>query len=146
MGLAIGLVVLAIGFGLIEWKWPAVTKRWWRRGMATDLIYWFFTPVVTKALAVIAVVIVALYAIGLHANVRWTFGPLRYMLASPTFHRWHHTSEDAGLDKNFAGLFPIWDLMFGTFYLPRTQPTRFGVSDPVPDGIIGQLVWPFRNH
>ena len=89
---------------------------------------------------------VGLYAIALHANVRWTFGPLRYVIASPTFHRWHHTSEDAGLDKNFAGLFPIWDLVFGTFYMPAgKQPEQFGVHDPVPDGIVGQLVYPFRR-
>jgi sterol desaturase/sphingolipid hydroxylase (fatty acid hydroxylase superfamily) len=90
---------------------------------------------------------IGLYAIALHANVRWTFGPLRYVIASPTFHRWHHTSEDAGLDKNFAGLFPIWDLLFGTFYLPAgQQPERFGVSDPVPDGIVGQMLYPFRRE
>src|SRR5262249_28123120 len=35
----------------------------------------------------------AVYAIALHANVTWSFGPLRYVIASPTFHRWHHTSQ-----------------------------------------------------
>jgi sterol desaturase/sphingolipid hydroxylase (fatty acid hydroxylase superfamily) len=89
--------------------------------------------------------LIALYGIVLHANVPWTFGPLRYVIASPAFHRWHHTSEDAGLDKNFAGLFPIWDLVFGTFYLPARQPQKFGVRDPIPDGILGQLAWPFRS-
>ena len=31
------------------------------------------------------------YAIMLHANLRWDYGPLRFVLASPVFHRWHHT-------------------------------------------------------
>jgi len=88
----------------------------------------------------------ALYAVALHANVTWSFGPLRYAIASPTFHRWHHTSEAEGLDKNFAGLFPFWDLVFGTFYMPRGEvPSQFGVRDDVPDGIVGQLAWPFRR-
>ena len=47
-----------------------------------------------------------LYALLLHANVGWSFGPLRYLLASPTLHRWHHTTEAEGIDKNSAGLFP----------------------------------------
>lgn len=90
--------------------------------------------------------VIALYALLLHANVRWTFGPLRYLIASPAFHRWHHTSEEVGLDKNFAGLFPIWDLVFGTYYLPRDRaPREFGVRDDIPDGFLGQMIWPFRR-
>ena len=87
------------------------------------------------------------YALFLHANVSWTFGPLRYVVASPAFHRWHHTSEEEGLDKNFSGLFPFIDLAFGTFYLPPDrQPQRFGiVGDDVPDGLVGQLLYPFRS-
>ncbi|HET8578957.1 MAG TPA: sterol desaturase family protein, partial [Methylomirabilota bacterium] len=87
------------------------------------------------------------YAILLHANVPWTLGPLRYAIASPAFHRWHHTSEAEGRDKNFAGLFPLWDLLFGTFYMPRgRQPMQFGVAgDPVPEGLWAQLCYPFRR-
>lgn len=88
-----------------------------------------------------------LYALLLHANVPWTFGPLRYVLASPAFHRWHHSSEARGLDKNFAGLFPVWDLLFGTFHLPEGEPpTSFGVHDDVPQGFFAQLAWPFRRR
>ena len=89
-----------------------------------------------------------LWAILLHANLRWTFGPLRYVIASPTFHRWHHTSEDEGLDKNFAGLFPFIDLAFGTFYMPEGhQPVRFGLKDEeVPEGLLGQIAYPFAQR
>lgn len=27
-----------------------------------------------------------------HANLNWTLGPFKYVLATPVFHRWHHTS------------------------------------------------------
>lgn len=83
------------------------------------------------------------YAIFLHANVSWDFGPLRAVFASPRFHRWHHTAAEEGRDKNFAGLLPLWDILFGTYYMPAEQPTRFGIADPVPANLIGQLVWPF---
>jgi sterol desaturase/sphingolipid hydroxylase (fatty acid hydroxylase superfamily) len=87
----------------------------------------------------------ALYALVLHANVPWSFGPLRWVIATPAFHRWHHTSADEGRDKNFAGLLPIFDLAFGTFYLPKhAQPRVFGVAERVPRGLLGQLAWPFR--
>jgi sterol desaturase/sphingolipid hydroxylase (fatty acid hydroxylase superfamily) len=87
-----------------------------------------------------------LYAITLHANLNWTYGPFRYVIASPAFHRWHHTSAEEGQDKNFAGFFPLWDLLFGTFHMPKgRQPEHFGVDDPVPNGLIGQLIYPFRR-
>ncbi len=91
---------------------------------------------------------VTLYAILLHANVSWSFGPLRYVLASPRFHRWHHTSEQEGLDRNFAGFFPVWDLLFGTFYMPPGRvPLTFGLAhEQIPEGFWKQLVWPFRRQ
>jgi sterol desaturase/sphingolipid hydroxylase (fatty acid hydroxylase superfamily) len=91
----------------------------------------------------------AFYAILLHANVRWTFGPLRYLIASPAFHRWHHTSQDEGRDRNFAGLFPFLDLAFGTFFMPRDrQAERFGLGPggaDMPGGLLAQLAYPFRR-
>jgi len=87
-----------------------------------------------------------LYAIGLHANVNWTFGPLKYMIASPVFHRWHHTSQEEGLDKNFAGLFPVIDMVFGTYYMPKGKfPEKFGAVPPVPEGFWAQMIYPFRR-
>ncbi len=89
--------------------------------------------------------LLAFFGILLHANVDWSFGPLRYVIASPRFHRWHHTSEEAGLDKNFAGLFPVWDLLFGTWYMPAHAPRAFGLhGETMPEGLGGQLLYPFR--
>ena len=260
-GVVLGLLVLGAVLWPLERLWPAVPGQpLRRRGLLTDLAYWFFTPLVTRAITrtgvIVAVVVLALlagvpldrahiqafvstprrlargqpaalqvlevlllgdfiaywthrlfhgrwlwpfhavhhgskeldwlssvrlhpvndllsrvtavipllllgfspgvlagyvpfltfYAILLHANVPWTFGPLRYVLASPAFHRWHHTSEEEGRDKNFAGLFPFLDLAFGTFYLPRgRQPERFGLDrEEVPAGLLAQLAYPFR--
>ncbi len=88
-----------------------------------------------------------LYAIGLHADVNWGFGPGRYFLASPVFHRWHHSSEQEGRDKNFSGLFPVFDLLFGTFHMPPRQlPVTLGApGTAVPAGFWRQLIFPFRS-
>jgi sterol desaturase/sphingolipid hydroxylase (fatty acid hydroxylase superfamily) len=83
-----------------------------------------------------------------HANLGWSLGPLRYVIATPMYHRWHHTCEDEGLDKNFADLLPLCDLLFGTFYLPKAAaPSRFGLrGDRVPDDFWGQLAYPFARR
>jgi sterol desaturase/sphingolipid hydroxylase (fatty acid hydroxylase superfamily) len=96
--------------------------------------------------AIIAVTPFLLFmAILIHANVDWDWGwPLRWIIASPRFHRWHHTAEAEGRDKNFAALLPVWDLMFGTYYVPKDRtPERFGTDTPVPPGLFGQLLFPF---
>ena len=82
-----------------------------------------------------------------HANLNWTFGPFRYFLVSPVFHRWHHTSPEQGGNKNFAPTFPFLDLAFGTFYMPKAQlPSAFGIADShVPNHLLGQLCHPFRR-
>jgi sterol desaturase/sphingolipid hydroxylase (fatty acid hydroxylase superfamily) len=87
------------------------------------------------------------YVAFIHANIRWNYGPFRYFLASPAFHRWHHTKEEEGQGKNFAGLFPIFDLMFGTFYAPlRKQPQNFGLQgERIPENFVAQMIYPFRH-
>ena len=111
---------------------------------AIPLLFIGFSPVAFAAY----VPVLTLYAIMLHANVSWTFGPLRHFIASPTYHRWHHTSEEQGLDKNFAGLFPWYDRVFGTLYLPNgQQPKEFGVTGAaIPEGFFGQMKYPFRRR
>lgn len=87
------------------------------------------------------------YALLLHADVPWTFGPLRRVIASPMFHRWHHAADREAWDKNFAGLFAFWDVLFGTYHLPvGTCPRALGApSEPVPGRFLAQLVYPFRR-
>jgi sterol desaturase/sphingolipid hydroxylase (fatty acid hydroxylase superfamily) len=43
----------------------------------------------------------------IHSNVRISFGPLRWLVASPQFHHWHHANHKEAFDKNFAGHRPI---------------------------------------
>jgi len=257
---AVGLVVLAVVFGVLERVAPAVPGQpRWRRGLGVDVAWWFVTPLATKWLTRIAIVLVlvatallagvpidephlreylapsptiaqlpwlvqlllfllladllayvmhralhgrrlwpihavhhsstevdwlssvrvhplndvlvrvaqavpivligfdplviaayvpllAFYTVLVHANVPWDFGPLRYVLASPHFHRWHHAAEEDGMNRNFAGLFPFIDLVFGTLHLPRHRPQRFGIPDgDVPERLWGQVAYPFRR-
>jgi sterol desaturase/sphingolipid hydroxylase (fatty acid hydroxylase superfamily) len=81
-----------------------------------------------------------------HANLDWTLGPFKYVIAGPVFHRWHHTAAGRGGEKNFAAIFPVLDLMFGTFIMPKDKvPDAYGIPDPVPPSFLGQMVYPFRR-
>ncbi len=82
-----------------------------------------------------------------HANLNWTLGPFRYVIATPVFHRWHHTPIDDGGNTNFAGTFPIWDILFGTFRMPEGRlPDNYGRDEAtMPTEIVGQLAFPFRR-
>src|SRR5580692_7252229 len=82
-----------------------------------------------------------------HANLDWTLGPFKYVIASPVFHRWHHTTAERGGEKNFAATFPVLDLIFGTFYMPKgVLPDRYGIADKeFPAGFGAQLAYPFKN-
>jgi sterol desaturase/sphingolipid hydroxylase (fatty acid hydroxylase superfamily) len=93
------------------------------------------------------VVLTTLQAIFIHANVRLTFGPLRWVIATPQFHHWHHAREPRAYNSNYAGEFPAVDALFGTLYLPAHRwPTRYGIDDSEPVGYLRQLVWPLRTR
>jgi len=94
---------------------------------------------------------IGFYNFFIHSNLRWTFGPLRYVFVSPVFHRWHHSDRPEAADKNFAAMFSCLDLMFGTFYMPKDAvPDTTGLSTsekPVhPRTMMGQLLYPFRKR
>ncbi len=83
----------------------------------------------------------------LHANVRMNFGPLRWLIASPEFHHWHHANQRDAYDKNFAGQLSILDKLFGTLHMPEGQmPTKYGVNDPVPNTYFAHLIYPFKRQ
>ena len=87
-------------------------------------------------------------AVFVHANLNWTFGPLKYVVATPVFHRWHHTSPAEGGSRNFAPTFAVWDVLFGTFHMPEGKlPQNYGVDDPqFPRDFLRQLIFPFRSR
>ena len=89
----------------------------------------------------------AALAIGVHANVRVTFGPLRHVVATPQYHHWHHTGSDTeGYDKNFAIGLPLIDKVLGTQHVPKGQwPSSYGIDEPYPESYLGQLWWPFAD-
>jgi len=80
-----------------------------------------------------------------HVRVDWGHGPLRYWLASPRFHRWHHADVPELYGKNLANVFPFFDLLFGTYYDPGPCRAPMGVKG-VPQNDVAQLMlFPFTE-
>lgn len=74
--------------------------------------------------------LLTLHSLLIHANVKWTFGPLGYLIVSPAYHHWHHTRQPEGRDKNFAEICPVWDWVFGSYHSAGAQlPEDFGIED-----------------
>ena len=94
------------------------------------------------------VFLVAVQATFIHSNVRWEFRPLRKLVATPAFHHWHHSAEREAVNKNFAVHTPIWDSVFGTYYLPNRWPIEYGLGDgrEVPTRWVTQLAYPLRKR
>ena len=91
-------------------------------------------------------VFVSFHAVYIHANIRWRWPVLRWLIATPEYHHWHHTSDEEGLDRNFAGFLPLWDVIFGTAHQPGHWPQNYGtVKFQPPEDYLGQLVYPFRR-
>jgi sterol desaturase/sphingolipid hydroxylase (fatty acid hydroxylase superfamily) len=93
---------------------------------------------------VLVLVIGILWGFFVHANVRWRFGPLEWLLATPAFHHWHHTNDGPDcVNKNYAAMFPWVDGMFGTLLLPRDRrPERYGIDSELEPDLAGQLLRP----
>jgi sterol desaturase/sphingolipid hydroxylase (fatty acid hydroxylase superfamily) len=110
-----------------------------------------FLPVFVLGFAPAAVyaylAFVSFHAVYIHSNIRWRWPLLRWVIATPEYHHWHHTSDEEGIDKNFAGFLPLWDVVFGTAYQPGHWPVNYGtVRFQPPEDYLGQLLYPFRRH
>lgn len=82
----------------------------------------------------------------LHANVRWRWRLLHRIVITPEFHHWHHSYEPEAHCSNYSVFLPVWDILFGTYYMPRNKrPVRYGVAEAVPPTMRGQLLFPFRG-
>ncbi len=101
-----------------------------------------FSAEFTGIVAVVQIVL----GLFLHANVRWRLRPLHRLVITPEFHHWHHANEPDAINTNYSVFLPLWDMIFGTYYMPKDKrPRRYGVSQYVPSGIAAQLRYPLRG-
>lgn len=85
------------------------------------------------------------HAVLVHSNVKMNFGPLKWLIASPEYHHWHHANEPEAYDRNFAAQLSLIDVIAGTLFMPRRQPKAYGINEPMPRLYPLQLLHPFRS-
>lgn len=91
--------------------------------------------------------IVYLNATYLHANLKFDIEWLKPVIATARFHHWHHGIEKEAIDVNFSIHFPLFDRLFGTYYMPsKAWPSGYGIGGhPVPNGYLNQFFYPFKK-
>ena len=73
-----------------------------------------------------------IYQFWVHTQLIRRLGPLESILMTPSHHRVHHAQNERYIDKNYGGMFIIWDRLFGS-YEPESddEPVVFGVRKPL---------------
>ena len=96
----------------------------------------FYVPMIWLGFAPSPVFIAAavnlLYQFWLHAEWIPKLGWLEYVLNTPSHHRVHHAANPEYLDRNYGGVFIVFDRLFGTFVAERDDlPCRYGLVKPL---------------
>ena len=97
-------------------------------------------PSAAGSVTPVAVILLGtLWGFFIHANLRFRCKPLELLIATPLFHHWHHSRLDH-INRNYAAMLPVLDRVFGSYYLPSSWPTEYGVEKPVASTLSGQML------
>ncbi len=87
--------------------------------------------------------LLTLHGIYVHLDLDWDHGPFKLLVASPRYHRWHHADVKEAYGKNLANIMPLYDYLFGTYYMPGTCHERLGAKGVSHDDPIKLMLYPF---
>jgi len=71
-----------------------------------------------------------LYQFWIHTELVGHLGPIEWIMNTPRHHSVHHARNRDYIDKNYAGVFIIWDRLFGTF-IECDEPPVYGLVHPL---------------
>lgn len=151
----------------VFWRFHKVHHSVKEMGFAAHLRYHWMENIFYKPLKVFAVMllsgfkpeqafIVHFIAIAIghlnHANVKFSYGALKYIFNNPIMHLYHHAytlpkSHKHGV--NFGISLSIWDYIFKTNYIPETSgKIELGYSDDtkMPKNFFAQLIYGFKKQ
>ena len=147
------------------WKFHKVHHSVKEMGFAAHLRYHWMENIFYKPLKTFAVMIlfgfepeqayiVHFIAITIghfnHANIKITWGPLKYILNNPVMHLQHHGYDEpeGRYGVNFGISLSLWDYIFKTNYIPEDSGTidlGFPGVDKFPKSFIDQNTYGFRK-
>ena len=151
----------------VLWRFHKVHHSVKEMGFSAHLLYHWMENILYKPLKTLGVMllggfepeqayIVHFIAITIghlnHANIRITWGPLKYVLNNSVMHLYHHMKalpEDKSKGINFGISLSIWDFLFKTNYLPDDNgeiELGFPNEENFPKGFFGQLFTGFGKN
>lgn len=112
-------ISVAYRFGPMDAFWPLFFH--------VPLVLLGFNPFVV----IFAETFVLLYQTALHTEIIGKLPrPIEAVFNTPSHHRVHHGANEEYIDKNYAGIFIIWDRMFGTF-AEEKEKVVYGITTPL---------------
>jgi len=106
-----------------------------RQSWFSGLAHWiFYLPIAFLGFPLWAFVTMhglnLIYQFWIHTKLVGKLGFLEKIFNTPSHHRVHHGVNNEYLDKNYAGIFIIWDKMFGSF-VEESEEVRYGIIKPL---------------
>lgn len=98
---------------------------------------------------VLHTIVNAIHGVFKHGNVAVRLGPLNWLVSLAELHRWHHSPERGEASHNYGTNLIVWDVIFGTRFLPRDRepPEDVGLGPPgYPQRYLAQLLEPLTGR
>ena len=147
------------------WKFHQIHHSVKEMGFAAHLRYHWMENVFYKPLKTFGVMIlggfepeqayiVHFFAIAIghfnHANIKITWGPLKYFLNNPVMHLYHHAHDlpDGKYGVNFGISLSLWDYIFKTDYIPEDSGSielGFEGDEKIPNSFWKQITSGLRK-
>jgi sterol desaturase/sphingolipid hydroxylase (fatty acid hydroxylase superfamily) len=95
----------------------------------TGMVFWLPLPLLGfHPLMILTQQAVSLiYQFWIHTQMIGRLGPLEYAMNTPSHHRVHHGINQQYIDRNYGGIFIVWDRLFGTF-AAEDEAVRYGIT------------------
>ena len=121
-------------------------RHFWGDQLVKQVTVWSLAAMlVTPTPAMIVVYsLISLWNYYVHSALPGDFGRLSWLVNSPDYHRRHHSSLPEHFDSNFAALFPIFDVIAGSYHRPAGRP-QTGL-DTRPQSVADLVLWPLRQN
>lgn len=114
-----------------EYNLSAALRQSW---LEPAISPWFYLPLALLGVPPAVFLVVStsntLYQFFTHTRAVKSLGPLEWVLNTPSHHRVHHGIDPAYIDKNYGGMFIVWDRLFGTFE-PEAREPYYGTVKPL---------------
>jgi sterol desaturase/sphingolipid hydroxylase (fatty acid hydroxylase superfamily) len=106
-----------------------------RQSWIENLLAWpFYVPLAFLGfpfgMFVLASTLNTLYQFWIHTRLVGRLGPVEWVMNTPSSHRVHHAVDPEYIDRNYAGMFIVWDRLYGTYAREVAEPT-YGTVKPL---------------